>query len=170
MLWVTTEHSPRLVAGHIHYLRYQYDFIHHSNVAIGARSIPLVKVIIASFYPFAKPVGMFLDYVLGQEVGTIFTKKELWKILDIHVKQDMIDDDESWIMYGALHYKSKRVDTIMTPMDKVYMLPATALLDTATIRDIYQRGFSRIPVWQESTNNIIGLLYTKDLVFIDPEV
>ncbi|KAF0719899.1 Aste57867_696 [Aphanomyces stellatus] len=138
-------------------------------LAIGAKSIPIVKVIIACFYVFAKPVSVVLDRMLGQEVGTIFTKKELWKMLDIHVKQEMIDDEESWIMYGALHYKGQKVSAIMTPIDKVFMLPATARLGADTIREIYQSGFSRIPVWHKTRNDIVGLLFVKDLVFIDPE-
>ncbi|ETW01996.1 hypothetical protein H310_06514 [Aphanomyces invadans] len=138
-------------------------------LAIGAKSIPVVKVIITMFYAFAKPVSMVLDRLLGQDVGTIFTKKELWKMLDIHVKQEMIDDEESWIMYGALHYKSQQVSAVMTPIDKVFMLVSTAKLNADTMREIYQSGFSRIPVWRKTRNDIIGLLFTKDLVFIDPE-
>ncbi|RHZ04496.1 hypothetical protein DYB26_006290 [Aphanomyces astaci] len=138
-------------------------------LAVGAKSIPVVKVIICAFYAFAKPVSMVLDWLLGQDVGTIFTKKELWKMLDIHVKQEMIDDEESWIMYGALHYKSQQVAAVMTPIDRVFMLVSTAKLNADTMRDIYHSGFSRIPVWRKTRNDIIGLLFTKDLVFIDPE-
>ncbi|RHY23683.1 hypothetical protein DYB32_009089 [Aphanomyces invadans] len=129
----------------------------------------ITSVIITMFYAFAKPVSMVLDRLLGQDVGTIFTKKELWKMLDIHVKQEMIDDEESWIMYGALHYKSQQVSAVMTPIDKVFMLVSTAKLNADTMREIYQSGFSRIPVWRKTHNDIIGLLFTKDLVFIDPE-
>ncbi|KAF0721297.1 hypothetical protein AaE_010101 [Aphanomyces astaci] len=138
-------------------------------LAVGAKSIPVVKVIICAFYVFAKPVSMVLDWLLGQDVGTIFTKKELWKMLDIHVKQEMIDDEESWIMYGALHYKSQQVAAVMTPIDRVFMLVSTAKLNADTMSDIYHSGFSRIPVWRKTRNDIIGLLFTKDLVFIDPE-
>ncbi|OQR90695.1 hypothetical protein ACHHYP_05317, partial [Achlya hypogyna] len=138
-------------------------------LVIGAKSVPIVKCIIVLFYVFAKPVSLLLDAFLGQDVGTIFTKKELWKMLDIHVKQEMIDDEESWIMYGALHYKSQTVAAILTPMRDVYMLPATAKLSRDTVREIYSKGFSRIPVYATSRNNVIGLLFTKDLVFIDPD-
>ncbi|KDO23119.1 hypothetical protein SPRG_21068 [Saprolegnia parasitica CBS 223.65] len=137
-------------------------------LAIGAKSVPFVKLIIALFYVLAKPVSAVLDAFLGQEVGTLFTKRELWKMLDIHVKRDLIDDDESWIMYGALHYKSQPVSAIMTRMHDVYMLPSTALLDRSTLRDIYAKGFSRVPVYGRTRNDVLGLLFIKDLVFVDP--
>ncbi|EQC36146.1 hypothetical protein SDRG_06262 [Saprolegnia diclina VS20] len=137
-------------------------------LAIGAKSVPFVKLIIALFYVLAKPVSAVLDALLGQEVGTLFTKRELWKMLDIHVKRDLIDDDESWIMYGALHYKSQPVSAILTRINDVYMLPSTALLDRSTLRDIYAKGFSRVPVYGRSRNDVLGLLFIKDLVFVDP--
>ena len=44
-------------------------------------------------------------------------------MLEIHVKQKMLDDDEIGIMQGAMHYKRKPVSSIMTPIDKAFMLP-----------------------------------------------
>jgi CBS domain containing-hemolysin-like protein len=39
-----------------------------------------------------------------------------------------------------------------------------------TIAEIFQAGYSRIPVYEKDKNDIIGLILTKDLIFIDPEV
>ena len=35
--------------------------------------------------------------------------------------------------------------------------------------DIYRRGYTRIPVYKGSKDFIVGLLYTKDLIMVDPE-
>merc|ERR1711933_526004 len=37
------------------------------------------------------------------------------------------------------------------------------------VAKIFKTGYSRIPVYEVSMNNIVGLLFTKDLIFIDPE-
>lgn len=34
---------------------------------------------------------------------------------------------------------------------------------------IFRSGFSRIPVFGKDRNDVIGLLFTKDLIFIDPD-
>ena len=39
-----------------------------------------------------------------------------------------------------------------------------------TIAEIFQAGYSRIPVYEKDKNDIIGLILAKDLIFIDPEV
>lgn len=36
--------------------------------------------------------------------------------------------------------------------------------------EIFKAGYSRIPVWDKDPNEIIGLILTKDLIFVDPGV
>lgn len=36
--------------------------------------------------------------------------------------------------------------------------------------DIFKAGFSRIPVYGDNKNDVIGLVLTKDLIFVDPSV
>ncbi|CAN0403524.1 unnamed protein product, partial [Ectocarpus sp. 13 AM-2016] len=38
-----------------------------------------------------------------------------------------------------------------------------------TLSVIFKSGFSRIPVFAKDRNDVIGLLFTKDLIFIDPD-
>ena len=53
------------------------------------------------------------------------------------------------------------------------MLYNTSDVDTKInfeiMQEIMDRGFSRIPVYEESQNNIVGLLFVKDLAFVDPD-
>lgn len=72
-------------------------------------------------------------------------------------------------MAGALLYQDMAVKEVMTPIENTYMLAADARLGYDCIAEIFKTGFSRIPVYEVSKNNIIGLLFTKDLIFIDPE-
>ena len=58
---------------------------------------------------------------------------------------------------------------VMTPLENVFMLSADEKLSFEIIAKIFKTGYSRIPVYEVDMNNIIGLLFTKDLIFIDPE-
>ena len=46
-------------------------------LAVGAKAVPIVKVIRAIFYPVAKPIAMMLDKALGKEMGTFYEKEEV---------------------------------------------------------------------------------------------
>jgi metal transporter CNNM len=136
---------------------------------IGSHAVPIVKVIICIFYPVAKPLALTLDYALGDELATTYSSKEFIKLLQIHVEQNMLDHDTANTMTGALNYKNLPVRDVMTPLNNVFMLRTDDKLNFETIAKIFKAGYSRIPVYEISPNNVVGLLFVKDLIFIDPE-
>ncbi|RMX62442.1 hypothetical protein DD238_008035 [Peronospora effusa] len=134
---------------------------------IGSKVVPVVRVLIALFYIFAKPVSMALDATLGEDIGTVFTKTQ---IIDHHEKQQMIDKDESSIIRGAMTFGSKTARSIMTPADEVFMAPFSAVLDWVLVHSILASGFSRVLVHGASLNDIIGTIHVKDFIFVDPKI
>jgi metal transporter CNNM len=56
----------------------------------------------------------------------------------------------------------------MTPRERVYMLPSEAQLSYRTVHEIFKSGYSRVPVYGASRDDVLGLLFTKDLIFVDP--
>lgn len=92
-------------------------------LTIGSKLVPLVKVLLFLFYPAARPIGAALDYALGVDLGTVFSKRELTKLLEIHVQQETLHPDEGHIVRGAMGYKQKLVSRIMVPADRIYSLP-----------------------------------------------
>ncbi|OQS01080.1 hypothetical protein ACHHYP_01848, partial [Achlya hypogyna] len=55
------------------------------------------------------------------------------------------------------------------PIENAYTLPVTTVLDLHTIQTIYHTGYSRIPVWDKDINDIVGIIFVKDLIFADPD-
>jgi len=136
---------------------------------VGYRTVPLVKVIIIIFFPIAGPLAFVLDKLLGHEIGTTYSKAEMRKLLEIHVKQGRFDHETGTAMKGALNYQDMTVSEVMTPLENVFMLNVDEKLNFETIAKIFKTGYSRLPVYEVSKNNVIGLLFVKDLIFIDPE-
>jgi metal transporter CNNM len=57
----------------------------------------------------------------------------------------------------------------MTTIDNVFMLDINTKLDHKVLREIYSRGFSRIPIYDNARDNIVGILMARDLILINPE-
>lgn len=72
-------------------------------------------------------------------------------------------------MTGALRYRNVAVSEVFTPLVNTFMLGADERLGFDTVAKIFRTGYSRIPVYEVSKSNIIGLLFVKDLIFLDPE-
>jgi metal transporter CNNM len=128
-----------------------------------------VKVIKFLLYVFTYPLAKGLDLLLGRELATTYSNAEMIELLNVHLKANIIDQDEANAMTGALTYKTIQVKDAMTAMEQTFMLGVDEKLSFETIGKIFKTGYSRIPVFEITRNNIIGLLFVKDLIFMDPE-
>lgn len=140
---------------------------------VGAFTVPLVRILLATFYIVTKPMSVVLDWMLGREVGTVFSRTELMEMLKLQIQFGAVDEVEGAIAKqvaeGALSFRDKRASEVMTPLEDAYMLSTETRLGYDTIREIFETGFSRIPVYGRDKNDYRGLLYTKDLMLVDPE-
>eukprot|EP00915_Cephaloidophora_sp_WS-2016_P003514 GHVH01004746.1.p1 GENE.GHVH01004746.1~~GHVH01004746.1.p1 ORF type:complete len:609 (+),score=88.40 GHVH01004746.1:72-1898(+) len=83
------------------------------------------------------------------------------------LESDGLLDDEVVVIQGALDLASKRVCDVMTPTKRMFMLEATASMTKDVRHTIVQNGFSRVPVYEGDTNNVVGIILVKSLVDVD---
>ena len=135
---------------------------------VGAKTAWLVKFFIIIMLPVCWPIAWILDKTLGEEMPSVYSKKELMKIIEEHEgsKESRIDADEERIIKGALSYSDKSTESIMTPRTVIFAIEINEVLNTKLIGKIKKEGFTRIPIYQEKIDNIIGVLYVKDLINI----
>jgi metal transporter CNNM len=136
---------------------------------VGEKTVPIVKVIIVLFYPLSKPLSFILNKILGHEIGTTYSASEMAKLIEMHVQRGDLEGATGAAMTGALRYRDIPVKDVMTPLSDTFMLSAAERLGFDVVAKIFKMGYSRIPVYEVSKSNIIGLLFVKDLIFLDPE-
>ena len=145
------------------------------GLAIGARTIWVTKIFMVTFFIVAWPISLLLDKVLGKDIGTVYSQNELKRLITFHVENPEAQEESGLtredhkLLTGALEYKTKKVGDVMTPLDKVYMLELQAKLSFAQMLAVYEAGFTRIPVYEGERQHIVGILFTKDLIMIDPD-
>ena len=135
---------------------------------VGEKAIPLMNVIICLFYIIAKPLAFCLDKLLGHELGTTYSKAEFSKLLEIHMNAGELNQDEGQAMKGALEYQDMTVQQVYTALNKTFMVNVDDRLSFETMSIIFKTGYSRIPVYENNVSNVVGLLFVKDLIFINP--
>lgn len=135
---------------------------------IGAKTVWIVNFFIFLLFPISWPISWILDRMLGEEMHTIYSKKELMKIVEEHeeMEESNIDADEERIVKGALSFSDKTVRSVMTPRRVVYALEAKSIIDKKLLENIKKSGFTRIPIYRKSIDDIVGVLYSKDLIDI----
>lgn len=136
---------------------------------IGSAAVPIVKAIRFCLWIIAAPLAFLLDVALGQELASTFSNAEMLKLLQIHVAENVLDKETAGAMTGALTYKNMSVEDVMTPLERTFMLNVDDKLSFENVSRVFKTGYSRIPIYEISPHNVIGLLFVKDLIFIDPE-
>jgi putative hemolysin len=80
-----------------------------------------------------------------------------------------VHEDDADMIESVIRFRSTDVAEIMTPRTEVVALPATTSL-SETKQTIVEEGHTRIPIFEETLDDIKGVLYAKDLLNItDPE-
>ncbi|XP_063632006.1 unextended protein-like [Cydia splendana] len=139
------------------------------GLMVGARSIVITKGVMALTAPLAYPVSKILDYLLGEEIGSVYNRERLKELVKVTTEMNDLDRDEVNIISGALELRKKTVFDVMTKLEDVFMLPITSVLDFETMSEIVKSGYSRIPVYEGHRGNIVTVLFIKDLAFVDPD-
>lgn len=138
-------------------------------VFFGSKLAPIVRVLLVLFYPIAYPIAHLLDRLLGDEAPMVHSKIELMHIVSEHEDSahSAIDADEERIIHGALLFSQKKVRDVMSPTKDVVAFSTATMLSPKTRHNIIESGFSRFPVYKDKIDNVVGILYTKD-VLIEP--
>jgi putative hemolysin len=129
-----------------------------------ARPLQLFGLTLA---PFTGIVNLLTRPLLGSRhahLGTaLVTEEELKLLVNVGAEEGLIEKDEREMIEGILIFGDTLVREVMVP--RIHFV---ALESDATVADALDlamsAGHSRIPVFQETIDNVVGVLYVRDLL------
>ncbi|WP_170172481.1 hemolysin family protein [Hymenobacter rigui] len=139
------------------------------NVSI-AIAIPLRAFAFITF-PFIWLLDKLSNLVLGLfGVGSVHehevhTSEELRLLLDQSKQSGELQESEHELLENVFEFNDRMVKQIMVPRTKLSAIDINTPQD-AVLETVYNEGFSRIPVYEGNIDNIVGVLYVKDLLQI----
>lgn len=145
------------------------------GLSIGAYLSPFVLGLMYLMYPVAYPTAMLLDYILGEDHGTVYKKAGLKTLVTLHKNlgpspSERLNQDEVTIISAVLDLKDKPVGSIMTPIKDVFTMSSDTVLHERAMDRILSAGYSRIPIHAPGEPfNFVGMLLVKILITYDPE-
>jgi putative hemolysin len=119
---------------------------------------PVVKVLIA--------ISSAAVHLFGsQPQGRIpfITEEEIKTMVDAGEETGIIEEDEKEMIYSIFELGETMAREVMVPRIDIVALESKTPVQQA-LDLILEKGHSRIPVYEETIDNIIGLLYAKDLL------
>lgn len=105
--------------------------------------------------------------ILGQggynKPTPIITEEELRQIVTVSEAEGVLEEEEHDMIRGIFEFGETTVGEVKVPRVDMTTIPVTTpLLEALDV--ILQQGHSRIPVYEENIDNIVGILYDKDLL------
>jgi putative hemolysin len=95
--------------------------------------------------------------------GPFVTEEELRLLVTVGEEEGVLEEEETEMIHSIFEFADTTVREVMIPRIDMVTLESDATVDEA-VDVALQGGFSRIPVYEESIDNIIGVLYTKDML------
>ena len=121
--------------------------------------------------PVSYPLSLLLDYALGEEMPTVYAKDRLIEYIKLTRPINRLELDQLNMIAGVVYLRDKTVGQVMTKLQNVYMVSLDTLLTPRTVRSIFKRGFSRIPVCVgQRRDRIVSILFLKDLVLLSEPI
>ena len=91
------------------------------------------------------------------------TEDEIKEIVNQGLKDKAIEKQESELVHGALNFDDIVIRSVMTPRPKMFTLRSKMMLFEA-LPEINKNGFSRIPVYSENRDKIVGIVHVRDVL------
>jgi putative hemolysin len=138
----------------------------HATYAVIAASLPFIRATLVVVGPLLAAVG-FVDEVVRRLSGANLredeTEEELLHSIEDRKREGDIDPVAATLLQRAVVFGQTTVASVMTPRTDIEAIALSD--DLAEIRrQIKETGHSRLPVYGESVDEIIGILYVRDLV------
>jgi len=111
-------------------------------------------------------VTNFFVRLIGGQIkhrGPFVTEEELRLLVSVGEEEGVLEEEETEMIHSIFEFADTTVREVMVPRIDMVTLEADATVDEAVDLAL-QAGFSRIPVYKESIDDIAGVLYTKDML------
>jgi CBS domain containing-hemolysin-like protein len=97
-----------------------------------------------------------------REHGSIYTEEELRQLIDASRQSGQVGADEQRMINRVFDFTDAEVREAMVPRMSVHAVAVTATLDETKLA-FRESGFSRLPVFRDQLDDVVGVLFRRDL-------
>ena len=141
--------------------------VHHSQRLSMIYAKPL-RAIELCFYPFIlalERIGLSLTKIVtvSEEDKRLISEGEIRSAISVGESEGVVEEEEAKILHQVLEFTDRPVSKIMVPRTEIaWVEQGTKLAD---FLNVYTQGrYSRFPVYEDNTDNVVGMLHAKDVL------
>ena len=138
-----------------------------NSTKVALRCAPILLVFSYAFYPVVKFFETITNGVVritgSSQTPPPITEDEIKGVIDQGLEENALEKEEMELVHGALKFDDTVIRSVMTPRTKMFVLNSKMLLFEA-LPQINQRGHSRIPIFGDTSDDIVGFIHVSDVL------
>lgn len=134
-----------------------------------ARLIYFITVVLSPIVAILMSITNLIIKLFGgntEKKNTFITEEELKTMVDVSHEEGVLEGEEKKMIYNVFEFGDSQAKDVMTPRTDMAAIEIHSTYDEI-IALFKQEQFSRMPVYEDNTDNIVGILYIKDLIFFE---
>ena len=131
--------------------------------------VEFVIILVTPISFLLSKITNFMVKILGGKVDKnkpFITQEELKTIVNVSYNEGVLEGEEKDMIYNVFDFSDSEVNDVMVPRTEIVAIDIELPYEEI-IKIITKEQYSRIPVYENTIDNIIGVLYVKDLLFLD---
>lgn len=124
---------------------------------------PVINVLIFITYPLVKISELITKSISHKHNEQTTSREELSALANIGVEEGVFEESENSIIQNLIKLNSVKLHEIMTHRIDIVALPVEATLEEV-VAVVNEEKYSRIPIYEDNIDNIIGVLHSKYLI------
>ena len=156
MILIFGEISPKLMA--------------RNNSAKIAEKVSVIIYVLSIILTPAVYCLIFISRFVGRILGVnmtspqlMITEEDIISFVNVGNAEGIIEEDEKEMIHSIVTLGETSAKEVMTPRTSMLAFEGAKTINEVW-DEIVDNGFSRIPIYEETIDNIIGILYVKDLM------
>lgn len=121
---------------------------------------PLVRVFIIASNLFLKILR-----IGPSKRSPLVTEEELHLMIEMGQEEGVLTDSERKMLHRVFEFQDILVTSVMIPIDKVVSVNLSSSLEEILNISV-EEGYAKLPVYSGPRDNIVGIIYTRDLLYI----
>ncbi|MGL4968940.1 MAG: hemolysin family protein, partial [Fusobacteriaceae bacterium] len=122
----------------------------------------ITKPIVFILMGISKIIGRLFGIEIKDE-ALMITEKDIISFVNVGEAEGIIEEGEKEMIHSIFEFGETSAKEVMTPRTSMYSIEATKTIEEVW-DELLETGFSRIPVYEETIDDVIGILYVKDIL------
>lgn len=138
---------------------------------IALLSAPIMEIFIKIFHPiiriFTGTSNLILKILRVQATKRLplITEEELRLMIEIGKEEGVLSDEERKMLHRIFEFGDIKVNEVMVPKEKIVAIDMNVTSEQL-LNIFVEKGHSRIPVYEGAIDNIVGIVYARDILYI----